>query len=75
MRALTIFIDEQWLAAVSEKNMSVPCSIIAEDLTEMLPVEVQYQGVTKTPLSMMKMNWMKRSWSTISAGFWKNVLR
>ena len=48
MRALTIFIDEQWLAAVSEKNMGVPCSIIAEDLTEMLPVEVQYQGVTKT---------------------------
>ena len=48
MRALTIFIDEQWLAAVSEKNMGVPCSIIAEDMTESLPVEVQYQGVTKT---------------------------
>ncbi|ETP71607.1 AAA+ family ATPase [Lachnospiraceae bacterium JC7] len=48
MRALTIFIDEQWLAAVSEKDMSVPCNIIAEDMTEQLPVEVQYLGVTKT---------------------------
>lgn len=48
MRALTIFIDEQWLAAVSEKDMSVPCSIIAEDMTDQLPVEVQYLGVTKT---------------------------
>lgn len=48
MRALTIFIDEQWLAAVSEKDMSVPSHIIATDMTEELPMEVQYLGVTKT---------------------------
>ena len=48
MRALTIFIDEQWLAAVSEKDMSVPSHIIAKDLTEKLPLEVQYLGVTKS---------------------------
>lgn len=48
MRALTIFIDEQWLAAISEKNMSVPANIIAKDLTEQLPVEAEYLGVTKS---------------------------
>lgn len=48
MRALTVFIDEQWLAAVSEKDMSVPSHIIAKDMTEQLPLEVQYLGVTKT---------------------------
>lgn len=48
MRALTIFLDEQWLAAISEKDMSVPAHIIAKDMTEELPVEVQYLGVTKT---------------------------
>lgn len=48
MRALTIYIDEQWLAAVSEKNMGVPANIIAGDLTEQLPVEEEYLGVTKS---------------------------
>ena len=48
MRALTVFIDEQWLAAVSEKDMSVPSHIIAKEMTEQLPLEVQYLGVTKT---------------------------
>ncbi len=48
MRALTIYIDEQWLAAISEKDMSVPSNIIAKDMTEQLPVEVQYLGITKT---------------------------
>jgi len=48
MRALTIYIDEQWLAAISEKDMSVPSNIIAKDMTEQLPIEVQYLGVTKT---------------------------
>ncbi|SFG54232.1 AAA family ATPase [Oribacterium sp. WCC10] len=48
MRALTIFIDEQWLAAISEKDMSVPSEMIAQDMVEQLPVKVQYLGVTKT---------------------------
>ena len=47
MRAFSVFLDEQWLQAVSEKDMTVPAKFLASKLQAELPVQVQYVGLTK----------------------------
>ena len=47
MRAFSVFLDEQWLQAVSDKDMTVPAKFLASKLQAELPVQVQYVGLTK----------------------------